>query len=86
MWKHVRGRFSLVSNWASFAQNSDLPGCKEAVHIPLFVKGKHPLPNNLSVGIIFRAGPGKTAMYVVGNSKVMRRLDNASFESEESLR
>ena len=83
--KHVKGHFSMVSNWASFAQNSDVPNCQEELHIPLFVRGKHPLPNNLSVGIIFRAGPGKTAMYVVGNSKVMRRLEDARFESEQSL-
>ena len=82
---HIKGHFSMVSNWASFAENSNLPKCQEELHIPLFVRGKHPLPNNLSVGIIFRAGPGKTAMYVVGNSKVMRRLENASIESSDLL-
>jgi hypothetical protein len=88
VWKHLKGHFALVSNWSSFAANCHLPNCRELLHVPLFVRGKHPLPNNLSVGIIFRAGPGKgkTAMYVVGNSKVMRRLEDCKFESSESLR
>jgi hypothetical protein len=85
LWKHLKGHFSLLSNWSSFATNSNLPNCRELLHFPLFARGKHPLPNNLSVGIIFRVGPGKTAMYLVGNSKVMRRLEACQFESVESL-
>lgn len=81
---HAKGKFSLLSNWASFAQDASLPDCREELHVPLFRRGKHPISsNNSSAGIIFRAGPGKLAMYVVGNPKVMEGLEHASFEACE---
>mmetsp|Transcript_58346 Transcript_58346/g.156133 ORF Transcript_58346/g.156133 Transcript_58346/m.156133 type:complete len:410 (-) Transcript_58346:166-1395(-) len=47
----VRARYALITNWATFARDLELPGCKQRLHLPFFDLGEAPC----EMAFIFRA-------------------------------
>lgn len=35
LWRSLRSRFGVVTNWASIAEEVRLPGCKQIIHLPV---------------------------------------------------
>ena len=73
--QHLSSRWTLVTNWSSFAKDAEIPGCFEELHIPLVGKSA---TDSLVVGVIFRAGPNnQTGMFTIGNATAMRGVKDA---------
>jgi len=57
-WNVVSTKFSLVTNWSSFAMPHIIEGCVEDLHFPLVLPGTVPFP----MFVVFRAGAGKLGL------------------------
>jgi hypothetical protein len=47
----MRARYALITNWATFAQSLELPGCEQRLHLPFFNMGMAPC----DMAFVFRA-------------------------------
>lgn len=65
----VRARYALITNWATFAQGLDLPGCEQRLHMPFFNLAEVPA----EVAIVFRATSEETGVIML-----TRKLRDAS--------
>uniref|UniRef100_A0A7S2M7Y1 Uncharacterized protein n=1 Tax=Zooxanthella nutricula TaxID=1333877 RepID=A0A7S2M7Y1_9DINO len=67
------GRIGVVTNWAGFYRQLDLPGCKELVHMPLLHGGQM----SHSHFVIFRPAKDEIAVWcAVRDTRVMAGLEN----------
>jgi len=57
-WNVVSTKFSLVTNWSSFAMPNIIEGCVEDLHFPLVLPDAVPFP----MFVVFRAGAGKLGL------------------------
>lgn len=57
-WNVVRTKFSVVTNWSTFAMPNVIEGCAEDLHFPLVLPDAVPFP----MFIIFRAGVGNLGL------------------------
>jgi len=79
-WKDAWENLSMVTNWSTFAEPNEIAGCVEDIHVPVATIDKW--PSALPVLLIFRAGPGKDGVDVVGSSeKLVKRLGACYFQS-----
>jgi hypothetical protein len=89
LWKAITGTSVIVTNWCgSAAQAFDaIPNCQEDLHLPVYDTSFQAVPCNLSVCVIFRAGPQrKTAALLIGRGRRTRGLMQAAvFEDVQGL-
>ena len=72
-WESLGLTSGLVTNWASFAEANQIPGCQEELHIPLYDAA--PLvPSGTAVMIIFRAGPQGLGIFMAGSPRTLQKL------------
>jgi hypothetical protein len=57
----IRARYALITNWATFAQGLELPGCTQQLHLPFFSFSEVPC----EVAFIFRATPTQTGVLML---------------------
>ena len=57
-WRLMRARYALITNWATFAQGLELPGCEQQLHLPFFKFGEVPC----EMAFVFRATPTQTGV------------------------
>jgi hypothetical protein len=67
---------AIVSNWATFHNGLDLPGCEQIVHYPMMASA--PVNLDLSSAVIFRPREGELAIWSLSprmksNNQVMER-------------
>ena len=67
----VRARYAVITNWATFAQALDVPGCEQRLHLPFLNLGEVPC---VGLAIVFRATRTETAVLMLG-----RRLRETDF-------
>lgn len=78
-WEFGREDMSIMTNWASFVADVDIPGCVEEAHYPVAASSFG--VTSLSMGVIFRYRPGQLAVGVFGTPAHMEGLVDAPFES-----
>jgi hypothetical protein len=74
--------YTVVTNWASFAQPNVIEGCQEELHVPLYDIASV-LPCTMACLCIFRAGPQGLALLLMGTSDVLERLEGSPFVSDK---
>ena len=60
-WRLMRARYALITNWATFAQGLELPGCEQQLHLPFFKFGEVPC----EMAFVFRATPTQTGVLML---------------------
>jgi hypothetical protein len=77
---------ALISNWSSFAKANHIPGCQELMHVPVYDLAAV-LPANMRCSLIFRAGPGKTAVMIFGYGEQFEKAscNTTNWESQDKL-
>ena len=67
----VRARYALITNWATFAQPLELPGCEQRLHVPFFNVAEVPC----EMAFVFRATREETGVLML--SRKLRDADLA---------
>jgi hypothetical protein len=67
----VRARYSLITNWSTFAQGLQLPGCEQRLHLPFFSLAQVPC----EMAFVFRAARAQTGVLML--SRKLRDADLA---------
>lgn len=65
----VRARYALITNWATFAQTLDMPGCEQRLHLPFFNLAEVPC----EMAFVFRATAERTGVLML--SRTVRDSD-----------
>ena len=68
----MRARYAVITNWTSFAQTLELPGCEQRLHLPYFNLAEVPC----EIAFIFRATKAQTGVLMFGRK--LRDEDLAS--------
>ena len=73
-WEALGTTTAVVTNWATLTDAPFvIPNCQEELHLPLY-DFRRTLPTGAAVMIIFRAGPGRTGIFVAAAPDVMTKL------------
>ena len=75
----VHGTVGIATNWSGFAQANEIPGCQEDLHIPV---DADTLPTTFEILCLFRAGPGRTGVFVSGACTQNAEVRKAPFVRE----
>ena len=70
-WSLVRARYSIITNWSTFARALELPGCEQRLHLPFFNSAETPG----DIAFVFRATHAQTGVLMF-----TRKLRDESFE------
>ena len=60
----VRARYALITNWATFAQSLELPGCEQRLHLPFFDPAGAPC----EMAFVFRATSEQTGVLMLSRN------------------
>jgi len=66
-WKVATSKWTLVTNWTTFAKPNEIEGCQEELHFPLTLMDLFPC-HRLKCVVIFRAREGKIGLFYPANS------------------
>lgn len=75
-WQHLRARYGVITNWATFAKPIRLTNAQEVLHLPLFDFPKSTPASVLGSMVIFKPNPAKNEIACLcgGNQKTIDQI------------
>jgi len=82
-WEYLTGGTAVITNWAGFAQDVALPGCKQLYHQPLLSQG--PSVSNYSMCIIFRPRKGELRLVLTKDAETHTSKGNGMVHNMQGM-
>ena len=71
----MRARYALITNWSTFAQTLELPGCEQRLHLPFFNLAEAPC----DMAFVFRATRAQTGVLMLTRKLRDEQLEGSVF-------